>query len=190
MIIFLLLTVIYAKIKGYRIIPIVKAYSLYPYVAVEIVSLFFQMTIFSNDYRYIQYASIIKTVYLYTLIIPIIVYRLYMPGIYGSILTIIGTILNNFVMSQNGGKMPVFASLSKITGYFNASVFSTIDKIHIVGNEMTKYKFLTDFIDIGYSILSIGDIFIHSFTCIVIYNVIKEVNKSLENKTVSKKGIL
>lgn len=190
MFIFMIFAILCAKIKGYRILPVLKAYSLYPYVAIEILSLFLQMNIFIGDYNYIQYATIAKMVYLYTLILPVFVYKLYKPGICSSILIIIGTILNNFVMKQNGGKMPVFATLSKITGYYDPSVFVTIDKIHVVGNAATKYKFLTDIIDIGYSILSIGDIFIHSFTFIIIYSVIKEVNKGKVYTTDIKKEIL
>jgi hypothetical protein len=110
-----------------------------------------------------------------------LVYKLYKPGFYGSACIIIGTILNKFVMSQNGGKMPVFASLSKLTGYYDESVFQTIDNVHIVGGETTKYKFLTDFIDIGFSVLSIGDVLIHAFAFIVIYSVIREIMKRQNN---------
>lgn len=180
MLIQILLTMVYAKIKGYKLKPLVKAYSLYPMVLVELVYIFFQINVFVDNYSYIQYASILKTVYLYTLVIPIVVYKLYKSGFLGSALMMIGTMMNRFVMSQNGGKMPVFASLSKLTGYFDESVVSTVDNIHIVGNEATRYKILTDFIDVGYSILSIGDLFIYSFVVIIIYNVIKEVNKDIK----------
>lgn len=186
----ILLASLCAKIKGYRIMPIVKAYSLYPFVVVQVLYLFLQANIFIGNYSYLKYASIFKSVYLYTLIIPILVYKLYKPGFYGSMLIIIGTMLNKFVMSQNGGKMPVFASLSKITGYFDESAIPMVDNIHIIGNEATKYKFLTDFIDIGYSILSIGDLFIHSFAFFVIYNVIKEINKGIEYIEDRRKGFL
>lgn len=185
--IYILLAVICAKIKGYRILPVVKAYCLYPYAAAEIFYLYLQSCIFMGNYQFVQYSAIIKNVYFYTLIIPIIVYKLYKPGIYGSVLILIGTILNRFVISQNGGKMPVFASLSKITGYYNESAVLTADNLHIVGSEATRYKFLADFIDIGTSILSIGDILIHSFVFIIIYSVIKEVNKSLNYTTDSGK---
>lgn len=184
----ILLAVICAKIKGFRIRPIIKAYSLYPYVAVILLYLFLQANVFMGNYSYLKYASIYKSVYLYTLIIPLIAYRLYKPGFYGSIFIIIGTILNKFVMSQNGGKMPVYATLSKLTGYFNESSIKAADNIHTIGNAATKYKFLTDYIDIGYCILSIGDIFIHSFTFLVIYHVIKEINKGVVYTEGSRKG--
>lgn len=186
----ILLAALCAKIKGYRIRSILKAYSLYPHIVIGVLYLFLQVNIFIGNYSYLKYASRFKTVYLYSLIIPLIVYKLYKPGFYGSILIIIGTMLNKFVMSQNGGKMPIFASVSKITGYFDDSAILTVDKIHIIGNETTKYKFLTDFIDIGCSILSIGDLLIHSFAFLVIYNVIKEINKGIEYTKDNRKGYL
>lgn len=190
MVIHILLAALLAKIKGYKLKPMIKAYSLYPHIVAEIVYIILQVGVFAGDYSYIQYAAILKTIYLYTLIIPILVYGLYKQGIYGSVLITVGSMLNKFVMNQNGGKMPVFASLSKITGYFNEAQVLNIDNIHIVGNEATKYKFLTDFIDIGYSILSIGDILIHTFVLIIIYSVIKEVNKNTESITDDKRGFI
>ncbi len=169
----------FAKIKGYRIAPIVKAYSLVPYLIAMVFYLYLQACIFAGNYDYLQYAPIFKTVYLYTLLLPIFVYQLYKPGICGSILIIIGTLLNKFVISQNGGKMPVYATLSEITGYYNESVFGAADSIHMIGNETTRYKFLTDYIDFGTSILSIGDVLIHSFAVIIIYYVIKKINQDL-----------
>jgi hypothetical protein len=184
----ILLATLCAKIKGYRLTPVIKAYALYPYAVVEVFYLFLQVNIFKGNYSYVQYSTIFKNVYFYTLIIPILVYKLYKPGFLGSFLIIIGTILNRFVISQNGGKMPVFASLSKITGYYSNTAILSADNLHIIGNNATKYKFLTDFIDIGCSILSIGDIFIHSFIFIIIYNVIKEINKSAEDTASYQKG--
>ncbi len=179
MLLYLLFAFVCAKKKGYKLMPVFKAYSLYPYAIVELLYLFLQVSIFMHNYIFVQYTTIINSVYMYTLIIPIMVYKLYKPGICGSVLIMIGTLLNKFVMSQNGGKMPVYASLSKITGYYNQSSIQSVDSIHIIGNESTKFKFLTDYIDTGTSILSVGDLLIHSFIFIVIYYTIKEINKSL-----------
>lgn len=174
----LLLAFACAKIKGYKIMPIFKAYALYPYFIMELLYLVLQINILFDNYGAIKYSAIIKSVYLYTLIIPILVYKLYKQGILGSVLIIIGTLLNRFVMEQNGGKMPVYASLSKLTGYYDEEVIQSVDNIHIVGTESSKFKYLADFIDTGFSILSVGDLLIHSFIFIVIYYVIKEINIS------------
>ena len=74
--------------------------------------------------------------------------------------------------------MPVYPTISRYTGYIKSNTLSIInDNIHVLGNGATKYKFLSDFIDLGYSIMSIGDLLIHLFVVIVLYNVIAEINK-------------
>jgi hypothetical protein len=177
----ILLAVFCAKIKGYQIKPILKAYAIYPFVIVELLYLFLQVNIFMGNYGYLQFSVVFKNIYFFTLIIPILVYKLYKPGFLGAGLIVLGTILNRFVISQNGGKMPVFASLSKITGYYDSSAILTADKLHIIGSEATKYKILTDFIDVGYCILSVGDLLIHAVVLLIIYGVIKEVNIATRN---------
>lgn len=177
MIVYTLFAFIWSKIKGYKIMPVFKAYSLYPCVIVEFLYLFLQFNIIIHNYSFVKYTPYIKNAYLFVLIIPMLVYKLYKPGLLGSALIIIGTLLNKFVMMQNNGKMPVYASLSKITGYYSESAIQYVDKIHVIGTDLTKFKFLTDYIDIGWSILSIGDLLIHSFTFIIIYYTIKEINK-------------
>lgn len=174
MIIYIVLAILYAKKKGYKIKPILRDYSLYPLFIAEMIYLFLQISVFNGNYDYIEYAAVFKTLYLYTLIIPIVVHKLYKTGIYGSIIMTIGSMMNRFVMSQNGGKMPVFPTLSKYTGYFSETPLGTVDQIHVLGNEATKYKILTDYIDVGYSILSIGDVLIHALIFMVLYSAIKE----------------
>jgi hypothetical protein len=190
MLLYILFAFLCAKIKGYKIIPVFKAYSLYPYAVAELLYLFLQAGIFMHNYNYVQYTAIINSFYMYTLIIPIMVYKLYKPGITGSLFIITGTMLNKFVMGQNGGKMPVYATLSKLTGYYNKAAIQSVDNIHIVGDGAVKFKFLTDYIDTGSSILSIGDVLIHSFIFIVIYYTIKEINVSQELNTKNRKGYL
>jgi hypothetical protein len=72
--------------------------------------------------------------------------------------------------------MPVFPKLSYITGYINDNLFINSNDVHALGNEATKFKFLSDIIDIGYSIMSVGDICIRLFGFIIIYNTIKYIN--------------
>jgi hypothetical protein len=94
----------------------------------------------------------------------------------GSIFIFIGSILNDIAIKYNNGKMPVFPKLSYWTGYVKEDSFTKINDIHVWGNSSTKLKFLTDIIDTGYSILSIGDVFIRVFVFIIIFNVIKHIN--------------
>ncbi|MDD4774147.1 MAG: DUF5317 family protein [Eubacteriales bacterium] len=177
MIVNMLLAMSWAKIRDYRLKPLLKAYTLYPYLCVELFYLFLQFNILLDNYFFVQYTPYFRNLHLYALMIPLFYYKIYKPGIIGSGLIVLGTLSNKFVMAQNGGKMPVFASLSKYTGYYNESAMGVADDIHIIGTELTRYKYLSDFIDIGWSILSIGDLLIHSFTFIVIYYTIKALNK-------------
>lgn len=174
----ILVAIIIAKIKSYKIRPLLKAYPLYPFYFAELIYIALQVCIFFDIYTFVEYAKLINSLYMYTLIIPVLYYRLYKPGMIGSLLIVLGTLLNKFVMSQNGGKMPVYPTLSKLTGYFNEAAIQSADNIHVLGNESVKFKFLTDYIDIGTSILSIGDVLIHSFITIIIYYTIKELNLS------------
>lgn len=164
-----------AKLKGYMLRPLLRTYSIYPFMVLTIIMIYLQLCIFFHNYTWIRYAQYIKSVYLVSLVIPFLVHKLYKPGIIGALLIILGTFLNKFVMSHNGGRMPVYATLSKLTGYYSETAMKASD-IHVVGDSSTKFKFLTDFIDIGYSVLSIGDVLIHSFVFIILFNVIKELN--------------
>jgi hypothetical protein len=190
MLLYSFIAFVIAKLKGYHLTPILKAYSLYPFALAELFYLFLQLNIILRNYTYIQYTALINSVYLYTLILPMLAYRLYKPGIIGSLFIISGTFLNKFVMSQNAGKMPVFATLSKLTGYYDAAAIHTVDSIHIVGNAGTNFKILSDYIDLGFSILSIGDLLIHSFTTIIVYYVIKEINVNPKYKKKKEKEFL
>ena len=94
----------------------------------------------------------------------------------------LGSILNELVKHANGGKMPVFPTLSRLTGYFNEEAIAS-SSLHVLGNSETKLKFLCDYIDIGYSILSIGDLLIHFFTFIIFFFVMKTVTKQNDGGT-------
>ncbi|WP_097026931.1 DUF5317 family protein [Clostridium peptidivorans] len=175
----ILIALLIAKIKGYNLKPFFKSWAMYPIFIYEVIYIFLQTTIFLGDYRFVEYASIIKSIYLYLYLIPIIKYKKYYSAIIGSIFIFIGSTLNNVAIKVNNGSMPVFPTLSYWTGYVKEDSFIKINDMHVLGNSGTKLKFLTDIIDIGYSILSIGDIFIRCFAFIVIFNVIKEVNKEI-----------
>jgi hypothetical protein len=177
MIFAILFTLAFAALKRYKLKPLVKAYALYPFALLTLVTVYLQVCVFLHDYRWIKYASYIKTAYLISLLIPFLVYKLYKPGLVGAGLIILGSALNKFVIWQNGGQMPVYATFSRLTGYYSETAIQTADTLHSVGGPMTKYKILTDFIDIGYSVLSIGDLFIHSFVVIILFYVIKELNR-------------
>lgn len=176
-----LLAFILAKFKGYKLKPLLKCWALYPLFIFEIIAIVFNISTFMGNYEFLRIAHLCKTIYMCLFLIPIFKYKNYIYGFIGAICIFIGTGLNNFVISANNGKMPVFPSISYLTGYIRSDFFekinNTYNDIHILGDSNTNYKFLTDYIDVGYSILSIGDVFIRVFAFIVIYTTIKEINK-------------
>lgn len=103
-------------------------------------------------------------------------YELYTTAIKGFFFVILGGVLNDIAIKANGGFMPVYQSLSYLTGRATLEKYQMINDIHILGSSETKVKFLTDFIDLGYTILSIGDICMRIFVFMIIYNSIKKIN--------------
>ncbi|MCB2352963.1 DUF5317 family protein [Clostridium estertheticum] len=174
----ILLALIFAKIKGYKIKPLFKSWAIYPVLIFAILYVILEVMIFNNNYTLIKYNSIYHYLYLLTFIILVIRYKLNISAIIGSILIIIGSILNNIVIAANNGKMPVFPTLSYLTGYVKSDSFMKVKDIHILGSGITKMKFLTDIIDVGYCIMSIGDICIRAFVFIILFNTIKVINKT------------
>jgi len=87
----------------------------------------------------------------------------------------LGSYLNKVAIVANGGYMPVFPSLTYWTGYVKPEFIQ--DGIHILGNAYTYLIPLTDWIDLGYTILSPGDILVRLFALLIIYNSIKISNK-------------
>ncbi|MBE5960307.1 MAG: hypothetical protein E7256_02800 [Lachnospiraceae bacterium] len=181
MLLSILLAIIFAKLQHYKIKPLFRNVWLLPLAVTELVYIVFQISLISGYYGFIRYAQPLKTISLYVLILPILRYRLYKPSIVGSALILIGTYLNRLVMSLNNGLMPVFPTLSSKVGYFTTTPLGIYDTIHCLGDVHTRLKILTDYIDLGYCILSPGDLFVHSFTVIILYYTIKQLNNNTLN---------
>ncbi|UFH66031.1 DUF5317 domain-containing protein [Clostridium cadaveris] len=174
----ILLAMIIAKLKGYKIKPLFKSWTIYPLLVLEVITAIGQVTIFNGNYDFIKVVGLLKVVYLSAYLFLIFKYEVYKSAILGSIFMICGGMLNDIAIKANGRFMPVFPSLSYFTGYAKKEAFDLVNDIHILGNTDTKVKFLTDFIDLGYSILSVGDILIRVFVFLIIYNSIKKSNSS------------
>lgn len=174
----ILLALIFAKIKGYKIRPLFKTWAIYPVLAFVLMYVSLEVMIFNGNFTFIKYTSTFHYFYLLTFIILIIKYKLNVSAIIGSIFICIGSVLNNLVIAANNGKMPVFPTLSYLTGYAKPDSFIKVNDIHILGSGVTKMKLLTDIIDVGYCVMSIGDICIRVFAFIIIFNTIKVINKT------------
>lgn len=176
----ILLTLIYSKYKKYNIKPLFRTKEIYYILAIEVIYSFLQLTLFTGNYRVIQYASILKSIYLCTYLGLILKHQLYKEAIIGSGLMLLGGMCNQLAMAVNGGKMPVFPSLSYLTHYAKPEAFAIAHQVandfHILGDATTRFKILTDVIDIGYSILSLGDLLIRGFVVLIIYGAIKKTS--------------
>lgn len=176
----ILISFIFCKIKGFKLKPLFKNWAIYPVLFMELIYFIVQANIFMGNYSVINYVGILKTLYLCSYLPLIFTYGQYIAAILGSVFVVIGGILNDIAISANNGFMPVFPTLSFLTGYAKIDAFNKVNDIHILGDSTTKLKLLTDIFDIGYSVLSIGDIFIRVYVFLVIYNVVKYLNISKE----------
>lgn len=181
----ILLALIYSKYKKHEIKPLFRQKEIYYILSIELIYIIMQVTLFNGNYTAIKYASLLKSVYLCSYLGLILKHELYKEALIGSGLMLLGGLCNEIAINANGGKMPVFPSLSLITGYAKPGAFDLANKVandfHILGNSDTNLKLLTDIFDIGYSILSIGDILMRVFIVLVIYGAIKRLNNSSGN---------
>jgi len=176
MIIELLIVFLIAKLKHYKLKYIFRSWTFYPILITQCIIIVFQLSIFFGTFYFVRFRPYVEPAMILSFSFAIFAYKLYKPAIFGAACVGFGTLLNKIVIAQNAGKMPVYPTLSYITGYVSPEMF-TPDGLHVLGSEATKLKFLTDYIDLGYSILSIGDVLIHLFACILMYYLIKAVNE-------------
>lgn len=176
MIILILLVILLAKIKHYRLKYLFYTWTFYPILVMQLGLICSQAMVFAGNYILVPYTEYIRIASTLSFLFAMFVFSLYKPAVIGSLSMMAGTLLNNFAISQNGEKMPVFPSLSYWTGYVKADTFSIVNDIHVLGDINTKWKILTDWIDVGYCILSPGDVLNHFFFFIMLYALIKAVN--------------
>lgn len=173
----LLIALLAAKIKKYKLKPLFKSWTIYPLLATGLIYIILELLIFNGIYSTINYTNILKLLLFLSVFILVIKYNLYISSAIGSIFILLGSLSNHIAIVSNNGKMPVFISLSKLTGYAKPDVFNKVNDIHTIGTSATKLKILTDIFDVGYSIMSIGDILIRVFIFIIIYKAVESSNK-------------
>lgn len=174
-----LLAFIIAKIKRYRVTGIFKAWPMWPVFFFLITNLIYQLLIFSGNFQLLNFVPVNRTLSLLSFLVPVIVYKRYRSAIIGAVCIFLGSAMNRFAMELNGGKMPVFPTISRMTGYLSHDALinaSQYDNIHIIGSSETKLKFLTDIFDTGFGVLSLGDLLVKAYAAIITYSVIKHVN--------------
>jgi hypothetical protein len=164
-----LFTFLLAKIKGYKLKEILKDWVVYPVLFFAAVYVVAEISIFFDNYFLVPYTQIYKVAYILSFIPMVVKYRLAVVTGIGLLFMIAGNILNKIVMNANGGKMPVYPSLSYATGYAD----TYIDQYHMWGDSTVKLKILSDFIDLGYTVMSLGDIFVRIFVFLILFYSIK-----------------
>lgn len=176
MLLFILIPLILARIKGYRIRDLFRVCDLYPFFLACACHAFFVVNAWFGNHFFVRFAEVLQYCMIFTMLLPILRRRIFAPTMVGVGLTMVGTLMNHVAISANGGKMPVYPTVSKWIGYYkDGQLDGAIDDLHVLLDSSTALPFLTDYIDLGSCILSPGDVLIHAFASIVIYYTIKAV---------------
>ena len=166
-----------AKCRHLRLGYLWRTWTFYPILLAQCVLIAFQVTIFLRIYTLVSLSSYMEMSVILSFLFAMLAFKLYRPAVLGSAAIVAGTVLNKIAIAQNGGHMPVFPSLSYLTGYITRDMFGTADQLHVLGGAATKLPFLTDYIDYGYSVLSPGDVLIHLYACVLFFALIRAVNE-------------
>nr|WP_307989088.1 DUF5317 family protein [uncultured Niameybacter sp.] len=172
----LLIAILVSYKKGYDLKFLWKEKAFYPLFICEGIYWIIQILLFNGNYVFLPYVHLFKTLYLCSTLFIVFRFELYKYALLGSVCVIIGGWCNDLAIWANGGKMPVFPTLSHLTGYATPNMFGVVDQLHILGSSATNLKILTDYIDLGYSILSIGDVLIRLLPFILLYQGLKYAN--------------
>lgn len=173
-----ILALVFARVKGIKLMDILRRWEFYPVFICAFIYIFLQIGIFTGHYGLLIIANIYKVIYSAAIFYLIYKFKIYKPGFIGMAIMFAGLILNQIVIHANGGKMPVYPTLSLKTGYTTIEKINTIDGLHIVGDSSTSLKYLSDIFDVGYCIMSIGDVLVRAFLFVVLYYSFKCVNKT------------
>jgi hypothetical protein len=186
MLIFILIPLFMLYFKGYRLRAPLQIWDLYPFFAACACHLFFVINAWCGNHSFVRFAAILQYFMIFTLLIPVVRRRIVYPTFVGVGLTMVGTLMNHIAINANGGKMPVYPTVSKWIGYYkDGQLDGSIDQLHVLMDESSKLVFLTDYFDLGSCVLSPGDVLIHAFASIIVYYSAKaacvNVKKNAEN---------
>lgn len=176
MIIEIIAVCLLAKRKRYQLRYLFHTWTFYPILLVQLLTVVFQASIFLRTHIFVPYGRYVIPLVILSFLFSMFAFSLYRPAILGAGCIALGSVLNRIVITANGGHMPVYPTLSYLTGYAQPEMFGVVDTLHILGGEGTRLPYLADVIDLGYSIVSIGDVLIHLYICIMLYALIRAVN--------------
>lgn len=175
MLIFILVPFLIAYIKGYRIRSALQVWDLYPFFLACACHTFFAINAWCGNHTYVRFADELQFFMIVTLVLPVLTRRIVYPAFVGVGLTAVGTLMNRIAINANGGKMPVYPTVSKWISYYREGQLNgTIDQLHVLMDDSSRLVFLADYIDFGLCVLSPGDVLIHAFASIIIYYTLKK----------------
>lgn len=181
MLFFFLIPLFIAYINGYRVLDVFRKVDLYPFLFTCVCHGVFIAFAWAGNHTFVKFSDVLQHTMILTLLVPILRQRLFAPTMVGVGLTLTGSLLNRTVINANGGKMPVYPTLSEWIGFYkDGQLNGTIDELHVLMDGSSRLPFLADYIDIGLCIMSPGDLLIHSFASIIIYYTIKSVCAPIE----------
>jgi hypothetical protein len=181
-----ILAFLLACFKKYQIGKVFKYWPIYPVLLAVALYVYLDLSaLLAGKFLMLDGVEIYQIITLTFVFILLWVTRQGKPGLVATVLLLVGKALNCFVMKANGGKMPVFPSLSNVVGTYTADkvvLISQADPIHALGNAATKFSFLGDWIDLGYTLMSPGDVLARVFLFMVLYGAIKYANREAMNR--------
>jgi hypothetical protein len=149
MVVEILIVCLLARLRRYKLKYLFASWTFYPVLFVQLMLVVFQFSLFLKTDYFIRFVPVTEPTVILSFALALFAFQLYKPAIFGSVSIVFGTALNKFVIAQNGGKMPVFPTLSYLTGYLTPETFNSLDSLHVLGGADTKFKVLTDYIDYG-----------------------------------------
>lgn len=191
---FILGAFLYAKLKNkYKLKYIFKSWSIYPPLLFALFYIFLEYTMYIQWYYFIPYAQMIKTSTLLSYVPLIVAYKLYenndpkyinndflsvatSPMVKSGICLLIGSICNRIALFFNNNYMPTYPSISYWTKYIKPDQLF-IDGIHIIGNPYSAAIPICNVLDIGFTVVSLGDLIIRFYVFLIVYHAIKNSNR-------------
>jgi len=181
--------------QKYNFRQLLKHWSIYPPMIMLFTYCVLEILYFNNYYQISKYTNIFKSITILSYFGLVCKYDLYdsmydkykgkgfisfitSPFVLAIICLFIGYFINYIAISMNSGHMPVFPSYTFFTGYTDIEEF-TKDSFYILGDHTSKAIIFCDTIDIFYSNLSIGDLFVRCYVFIILFFSVKKSNKNL-----------
>ena len=174
---FILVPLLIAYCKGYRVQRVFLVWDLYPLFATVLCHGVFIAFAWCGNHYFVQYAEWLQRAVILSLLFPILRRRIAGPTYVGVGITLLGTAMNRIVINANGGHMPSAPTLSRMIGFYREGQLEAgaVDTVHTMFTGACKYPLLADYIDLGVCILSPGDVLIHAFASIIVYYTVKAV---------------